>query len=177
MFIAFLIALICVIPPSANIASGSFPKPLSSWSIECANLLVTTSSIHLGSSCVKTVFILNLLDKFFLITPSCITHIPATINSPDIFDISYVSIFRGNLSILSASFSSINISDLSFSLFSSVTFALFSAISTNLSFSPFLGLFNSTFFPNIVDNHCSITSFSGNSSLSIILLGIFGFSK
>ena len=51
-----------------------------------------------------------------------------------------------------------------------------SAISTKRNFSPFLGLFNSTFFPNSLDNHSSITSLSSNSSRSIILLGILGLS-
>ena len=174
--IALLVALICVIPPSANIASGNSPNPPLGFSIECFNLLVITSSMHLGSSCSYTVFILKRLDKFFFIAPSFNTHIPATIYSPDMLEISYVSIFLGNLSNLHTSFISNNISLLSFSLFSSVTFALFSAISTKRSFSPFLGVFISTFFPKIVDNHCSTASLSSISSLIIILFGMFGLS-
>ena len=175
--IACFVARICVIPPSANITSGNFPNPPFGFSIECFNLLVITSSMHLGSSCPYTVFILNLLDKFFFMTPSCITHIPATIYSPEIFDMSNVSIFLGNFSSFNTSFNSIKIDVLSFSLFSNVTLLFNSAISTKRSFSPFFGLFISTFFPNIVDNHCSITSLSSISSLTIILFGIFGLSK
>ena len=174
---AFLVALICVIPPSANIASGKTPNPPFGFSIECFSLLVITSSIHLGSSCSYTVFILNLLDKFFFITPSCITHIPATIYSPEMLEISYVSIFLGILSNLQTFFNSNNISLLSFSLFSKVTFALFSAISTKRSFSPLFGVFISTFLPKLVDNHSSTASLSSISSLIIILFGMFGLSK
>ena len=79
-------------PPSANITSGNSPNPfgLSSFRIgtECLKRLVTTSSIHAGSSCPTTSFILNLLAISFLIIPSCITHIPATMLVPDKFDIS-----------------------------------------------------------------------------------------
>ena len=131
--------------------------------------------MHAGSSWPITVFILNLLDKFFFITPSCITHIPATTFVPDIFEISKHSIFLGILSKLKASFSSVNIVVLSFSLFSNVIFALFSAISTNLNFSPFCGAFISTFRPACSVNDFSIISLSSMFSFIIILCGKIGF--
>ena len=93
---------------------------------------------------------------FLFIVPSTITHIPATIYSPEMFDISNVSIFLGNLSNPNTSFNSTKISLLSLSLFSRVIWALLSAISTNLNFSPFLGDFISTFLPASLLNHCSI---------------------
>ena len=178
--IACLQALICVIPPSTKIASGSAPKPvlLLSFKIstECLNLLVMTSFIHFGSSCSNTVFILKRLDKFFFITPSWRTHIPATINCPEIFEISYVSIFLGNFSIFNTSFKLSKIAVLSFSLFSSVIFALFSAISTNLNFSPFWGVFISTFLPAFWESKLLIKSLSSISSLIMILFGKNGLS-
>ena len=69
------------------------------------------------------------------------------------FDISKVSILCGKWSKFSTSLNSFNTSNLSFDLFSSVILALFSAISTNLSFSPFCGVFISTFLPALLVNH------------------------
>ena len=168
---ALFIAFIWVIPPSANIKSGNSPNPPLGLSIECFILLVTTSSVHLGSSCPNTFFILNLLDIFFFIIPACATHIPATIFVPEIFEISKVSILYGNFSKFKTSFNSLKISNLSFDLFSSVISAFFCAISTNLSFSPFCGAFISTFLPASLLNHSSIICLSSISSCNIILFG------
>ena len=54
---------------STKIKSGSFPKPPFSFSKERFILLSITSSIHLGSSCPNTVFILNLLENDLFILP------------------------------------------------------------------------------------------------------------
>ena len=110
-------------------------------------------------------------DKFFFISPSFITHIPATMFVPERFDMSKHSIFLGILFRCSTSLSSVSTSYLSFDLLSNVIFALFSAISTKRSFSPLCGVFISTFLPASFVSHSCKISFSSISFFIIILLG------